>query len=77
MQDPQLSNGAHEPGHLLEEGFLEADTYSVSDSEDDLFVYTLSLSFSYLMIWSQCEWNDFQTVNARLSSYQISLRTQE
>lgn len=28
MQDPQLSNGAHEPGHLLEEGFLEADTYS-------------------------------------------------
>ncbi|XP_076099461.1 leucine-rich repeat-containing protein 9-like isoform X2 [Mytilus galloprovincialis] len=28
MQDPQLSNGANEPGHLLEEGFLEAQTYS-------------------------------------------------
>lgn len=28
MQDPQLSNGAHQPGHLLEEGFLEAEAYS-------------------------------------------------
>ncbi|XP_063435746.1 leucine-rich repeat-containing protein 9-like [Mytilus trossulus] len=28
MQDPQLSNGANEQGHLLEEGFLEAQTYS-------------------------------------------------
>lgn len=48
MQDPQLSNGAHQPGHLLEEGFLEAEAYSVSRKTKVLYLYLTSQG--YLMI---------------------------